>query len=294
MRLPFRWCRALGLAFLSWAVSAAGAERLDGRTLYMQHCARCHGASGRGDGPDATLFVNPPRSLRRDFLDAHPTADVVQRVLESRRNQLALDLPALRARALDAEIVLTYLRRLPDVDWSAADSGQTLFVARCAPCHGAFGRPGPDAVLPPGVRPPRDLSDPAFQRSTSNADLVIAVRHGRAGMPALTPRLSEDEARQAAAYVRLLSPGYVAYATYCAQCHGDHGIGTGSFTESYPAPTVIFDRAYFARRDPEELRSSVWHMLAQHQPSMPHFRGTLSESQARAIVEYLKQLRADR
>ena len=279
---------------MAWSVAAAGAERLDGRALYVQQCARCHGASGRGDGPDASLFLKPPRNLRSGFLDAHPTADVVRRVLDSKRDQLALDLPVLRTRAADTEAVLAYMRRLPDIDWSAADPGQTLFIARCTPCHGPTGQPGPATALPPGVRPPRDLSDPAYQHGTSDADMVIAVRHGRAGMPALTPRLTEEQTRQVVAYVRLLSPGYVAYAAYCAQCHGDHGIGAGSFAESYPAPAVIFDRAYFARRDPEQLRMSVWHMLEQHQPTMPHFRRTLSEAEARAIVEYLKQLPADR
>jgi mono/diheme cytochrome c family protein len=149
-------------------------------------------------------------------------------------------------------------------------------------------------MLPPGIRRPRDLGDAAFQRGTNDTDMMVAVRHGREGMPALTPRLSEEQARQVTAFVRLLSPGYVTYAAYCAACHGDHGIGTGSFAEFYAAPTVIFDRAYFARHDPEALRASAWHMVQQHRPSMPHFRGTLSEAQARAIGEYLKQPPANR
>jgi mono/diheme cytochrome c family protein len=290
-----RRLRAFALVSLSWLVAATGrAEPLDGRMLYLQQCARCHGMSGKGDGPDAALFSSPPSNLRAGFLDTHSTADVVRRVLDGRREQLALDLPDLRAHAADTETVVAYLQRLPDIDWPVVDAGQTLFVARCADCHGVFGRPGPDVALPPGVRRPRDLSDPAFQRATSEADMIIAVRHGRDGMPALTPRLSEEQARQAAAFVRLLSPGYLTYASYCAPCHGDHGIGTGSFAESYAAPTVIFDAAYFARRDPEELRASAWHMLRAHRPAMPHFRGTLSEAQARAIVAYLKQLPADR
>ena len=287
--------RVFVLALLSWAVAAAGeAAPLDGHALYMQQCARCHGASGHGNGPDAALFASPPTDLRAGVLAAHPTAEVVRHVLDGRREQLEFDLPALRARATDVETVLAYMQRLPDVDWRSADAGEDLFVSRCTPCHGSFGRPSPDIALPPGVRPPRDLSDGALQRGSSDADLLIAVRHGRDGMPALTPRLSEPQARQVVAYVRLLSPGYVTYATYCAGCHGDHGVGSGSFAESVPGPTVVFDRAYFAHRDAEELRGSVWHMLGEHRPSMPHFRRTLSAAQARAIIEYLKKLPADR
>jgi mono/diheme cytochrome c family protein len=273
-------------------VAGAGrAEQIDGRGLYLRQCAPCHGASGRGDGPDAALSVTPPPSLRAGPLEALPASELVRRVLDGRRAALEFDGPALRARAADTESVLAYIRRLAEVDWLAADTGQVLFVERCTPCHGAFGRP--PAQLPPGVRTPRDLADPDFQRGTSEAEMVLAVRHGRAGMPALTPRLSEAQATQAAAFVRLLSPGYITYAQYCAQCHGDHGIGVGSFAESYRAPTVVFDRAYFARRDPEEIRRTVWHMLELHRPSMPHFRGTVSEAEARAIVQYLKALRPD-
>ena len=262
--------------------------------LYLQQCARCHGNDGRGDGPDAALFASPPTNLRAGFLQTHSTADAVRKVLDGRRDQLALDLPALRAQAKDVEAVVAYLQQLPNIDWQLADGGQLLFIDRCSICHGPSGRPGPDAVLPPGVRRPRDLSDPAFQRGMSDTDMMVAVRHGRDGMPALTPRISEEQARQAVAFVRLLSPGYVTYTSYCASCHGDHGIGVGSFAESYPAPTILFDAAYFTRHDSEALRASAWHMVQQHRPSMPHFRSTLNEAQARAIVEYLKQLPSER
>lgn len=265
---------------------AAGAAPLDGRALYRDNCARCHGNSGHGDGPDAVLFVNPPRNLRDGILETRPTAEIVARVLDGRANPLVFDLPLLRARAVDTASVIAYLQRLPAVDWKAADPGRTVFAERCTPCHGAFGHP--PAVVPPGVRRPRDLADPAFQRETSEVDLATLVRHGREAMPALTPRLSAEEARQVAACVRLLSPGFALYTQYCSPCHGDHGLGGGSFAEAIPAPTVIFDRAYFARHDPEQIQRSVWHMLELHQPSMPHFRGTIGDAEVRAIVEYLK------
>jgi mono/diheme cytochrome c family protein len=289
--MTIRRFRGPALALLVWSIAAAAhAAAPDGQALYAQQCARCHGASGRGDGPDAALFVKRPTDLRTGFLAEHSTADVVRRVLDGR---LELDAPALRAHANDVEGVVAYLQRLPDVDWHAADAGELLFASRCTPCHGVFGKPAPAAALPPGVRSPRDLSDGTLQRATSDVDLEVAVRHGRAGMPALTPRLGEAETRQVVAYVRLLSPGYVTYATYCAACHGDHGIGAGSFAESVPAPPVVFDRAYFAHHDDEALRGAVWHMLEQHRPSMPHVRGSLTEAQVRAIIEYLKKRQSE-
>jgi mono/diheme cytochrome c family protein len=258
----------------------------DGQLLYQQQCAPCHGVSGRGDGPNAAIFATKPRDLRGDFLEKYPADHLVQRVLDGRQLELALDLPAMRAHAADVEALVAYMLRLPEIDWHTADHGSAVYIERCESCHGAYGRP--TGSLPPGVRAPRDFSDPVFQSAISDADLVAAVRHGRAGMPALTPRVTEAQGRQVAVFVRLLSPGYTTYTQYCAGCHGDHGIGTGSFAETPPAPTVRFDRAYFARHDPEVLRGTVWHMLDAHKPSMPHFRGILSAAEARAIIDYLK------
>ncbi|MCC7180507.1 MAG: cytochrome c [Acidobacteria bacterium] len=38
-------------------------QRASGRTLYMEHCASCHGTSGRGDGPAADSLRARPTDL---------------------------------------------------------------------------------------------------------------------------------------------------------------------------------------------------------------------------------------
>ena len=43
--------------------SAAGAAAR-GKALYASHCARCHGAEGKGDGPDATYASDLTDDLR--------------------------------------------------------------------------------------------------------------------------------------------------------------------------------------------------------------------------------------
>jgi mono/diheme cytochrome c family protein len=97
--------------------------------------------------------------------------------------------------------------------------------------------------------------------------------------------VGDDEAPALAAYVRLLSPGYETYEHLCAGCHGEEGTGSGS---QGSRRAVAFDRAFMAAHDAAALRKGVWHMLADEHPAMPHFRGALSEADARAVVGFLK------
>ncbi len=261
----------------------------DGARLYQRHCARCHGVSAKGEGPDASLFDPPPTNLRANVLDRYPENELVERVRLGTPLSLAREPLATYARAVEVEEIVGYLRRLPTLDWLLIERGAETYVDRCEVCHGPYGRPGP--VPPPGVRTPDDLSSAAFQRSHSDPELLLAVRHGRTGMPALVPRVDENEALALAGFVRLLSPGFELYSRYCASCHGDDGHPAQGLAGSVPRPTVVFDRAYFAARDPEALRASVWHMLSTERPAMPHLRAFVSEAETRAILAHLRGLR---
>jgi len=284
------YCRIavlLGAVLLSLPSRVAPAA--EGRLLYVRHCASCHGPSGRGDGPDAGLFVTPPRDLRSGFLAKYSIDDLVKRVRTGAPLALAVDTPALRARTADVEAIAAHLERLPGIDWRLVERGEELFVDRCEICHGQNGQPGPHP--PAGVRSPRDLSDPAFQKDLRDEQVATAVREGHRHMPALTPRVPQRDLPALTAFVRLLSPGLVLYERYCAACHGDDGRGTGSFAEVGRRPAVVFDRAYFRRREPEQVRAAIWHMLDAQHPAMPHLRRTPTEQQARTIIAYLKALR---
>jgi len=59
----------LGLVIVGLLSSLVAAESLQanpkrGEALYMQHCARCHGASGDGLGRDVKDLVIPPVSFQ--------------------------------------------------------------------------------------------------------------------------------------------------------------------------------------------------------------------------------------
>jgi mono/diheme cytochrome c family protein len=56
------------------------------RILYGDHCERCHGKTGKGDGPDATKFSTSPRDLmdtRR--MSAQSDGELFYKISEGRR-----------------------------------------------------------------------------------------------------------------------------------------------------------------------------------------------------------------
>jgi mono/diheme cytochrome c family protein len=274
------------------AAVAAGAAEPDGRALYASHCAACHGAAARGDGPDADMFAPRPPSLRAGLLARHEDDALVERIRHGRPLALARDPERLRGRAVDTELLVAHLTRLPALEWSRIERGQELYVDRCEICHGPFGHA--PMALPLGVEtPPRDLSDPDYQRRTSDAELIERARRGHRAMPAITG-LDDAESRDAlVAWMRVLSPGYEHYTRFCAACHGDDGRGPAGDAAPGRRPRVVFDAAYVARADPEVLRRNVWHMLDDAAPQMPHFARSLRPAEVRAILRYLRGLPAD-
>jgi mono/diheme cytochrome c family protein len=76
----------------------------------------------------------------------------------------------------------------------AAD-GAATFKAKCAGCHGADGSKAMPAM---GVKP---INTPATTGKSADA-LVAVISKGQGKMPAFAGKLSDDEIKAAAAYVK--------------------------------------------------------------------------------------------
>jgi mono/diheme cytochrome c family protein len=285
---------AVALVPLLGATSFAKATtEPSGRELYLDECAPCHGAAGRGDGPEGIYFSPRPRDLHTGFLDVYDDEEVVARLRDGTPLMLEFDPEGLRARVLQVEQLTAHLQRLPSIDWARVDEGSAVFMERCSICHGAFGKPWPPPFLPEGVqRPPQDLWDPKFQRETSDEELVAAVQHGRGVMPGIPGLQGDEQAKKLLPFLRLLSPGFEIYSYYCAVCHGDNGHPEHAMAPDEYKPRVTFDRAWLAKKDPERLRVDVAHMLTEHGTGMPHFREVFDDDELRSIVRYLKGVKA--
>jgi mono/diheme cytochrome c family protein len=282
---------AVGMVALVADLPASGAA--PGQLSYLRSCARCHGIDGRGDGPEASAFLQRPANLRHGDLPTGPEEEqLIDRLRAGRRQALELRPTALREHAGQTDALYAYLRSMPSAPWERLEAGEAVYLERCADCHGRYGD-APESV-PPGVqRPVRSLGDPVFQRAHSDRELRLLCRHGKSTMPALIPRPTETQVAQVSGFVRWLSPGYRLYDWYCRPCHGTRGEGVAKTAPDSGAARFAFDDAYFRSRSPDEIQAAIWHMLRREKPRMPHF-SSLSVEDLRDVLAYLRGLTASR
>jgi mono/diheme cytochrome c family protein len=81
---------------------------------------------------------------------------------------------------------------------------ESLFVRRCARCHGADGR----AYMKPGeVGVARTFTDKKWQAEVSDRRLINSITRGCGGMPSFRGTLSRKQIKALVAYVRKLGQG---------------------------------------------------------------------------------------
>jgi ubiquinol-cytochrome c reductase cytochrome c subunit len=168
--------RALLLAILVLAPAAPAAAQPDGRALYLEGCASCHGDDARGTPGQAPSLLRAGAQAADFYLSTGrmPLADPHDEPVRSP--------PAYSARerrALTAYIGSLGGPAVPSVDPARGDlsDGQELFTSHCAGCHQAMAKGG---VVPGAVAP-------SLQQATPT-QIAEAVRVGPNLMPAFTQR----------------------------------------------------------------------------------------------------------
>ena len=87
--------------------------------------------------------------------------------------------------------------------------------------------------------------------------------------------------------------GEAVYSRYCALCHGPTGMGDGFNAGFLPtAPTAHADSAYMSTRPDDTLFDGIYAggAILDRSHRMPAFAQTLSRSQIRAVVTYMREL----
>lgn len=178
---------APAIALAASRVTTGSAPALTGWPLYVSQCARCHGISGRGDGPgaDSPTFASPPRDLVAGHFRFVTTANGVASDADLER-ALREGLPGSGMLAFDrlSDVQLRSLVAVLDALWedrpapgpavevpprpplaeTLLERGRTLYVRTCAMCHGETGRgdgPAAGSLVDWRGRPvrPADLTD---------------------------------------------------------------------------------------------------------------------------------------
>jgi len=145
-----------------------------GQQLYSQHCLRCHGADGRGEGPDAPALAMWPPTLNGSLLWKRMEGDLFWRVRHGLKGRDgSITMPGLTQPLSDAQV------------WELLDFLQAQAAGRMLKESGAWSNP---VRLPDGpVRCQRGRH--ATARSLTGQRLRVVVP--AAGAPALAddPRL---------------------------------------------------------------------------------------------------------
>ena len=168
------------------ARAGSGPPTSEGRRLYVEACASCHGDDGRGtsDGPD----LSAAGAAGADFY-----LRTGRMPLASSNDQAVRKEPAFTAEEI--EQIVAYVATLgtgpavPAVapQTASLQQGAALYIGNCAPCHGAGangGAAGRDAIAPGLHRAtPLEIAEamvvgpgqmPVFGFSKEESDAVVA------------------------------------------------------------------------------------------------------------------------
>lgn len=182
---------------------ASPPDLANGAQLYAQHCTRCHGPNGEGDG-ELVLSgeVSDPGNFRDPALAAAQLPiDWFDTITEGRIENL---MPPWRNALTEQErwdvAMYTYTMHYTA---EQIEIGQHLF-ADCAGCHGETGRgDGPDKE--PGVEV-ADLTNPQDRVVLSDSGMFRIVQLGNSEvMPAYGEVFTFEEIASVVAYARTLS-----------------------------------------------------------------------------------------
>ena len=175
----------------------------EGKAIYAQRCASCHGATGFGDGP-AGRGLNPaPPAIGTAELMHGQSPGLTYRVVSVGIAGTPMVGYAGTLTPQQRWNVVAYVGSLRATEAQRLE-GEGLYTQRCASCHGAAGA-GDGAMARSLSRLPPDIGTVAWQSEHSDDQLAEVVRAGIPGT-AMPPsnELLPAQVQSVVAYLRTL------------------------------------------------------------------------------------------
>lgn len=173
-----------------------------GEEAFGHHCSGCHGTFGRGDGPASVALLPAPRDLASARYSEQALSEALWRGRVGSSMPGWHELPAAELRALIAFTQTlntpTPAEPLPEPE---RQQGELLYSKNCQTCHGSQGIGG--GGLAASLAPTPTIFR-RVQPTTERAEQVIADGVPGSSMPAWKGKLSDDDRRLLARYVRTL------------------------------------------------------------------------------------------
>jgi mono/diheme cytochrome c family protein len=171
--------------------------------------------------------------------------------------------------------------------------GQTIYVEKCAPCHGDQGLgDGPQAAQLPN--PVAAIGSPDVARQAAPDQWYSVVTNGNLErfMPPFTS-LSDRQRWDVVAYAYSLSAsqadiskGAELFQANCARCHGANGVGDGPDAANLSVKPVDFtDQEFMAGKAAADFYAAISQGVS---PEMPAFGNQLSEEDRWVLTDYLR------
>jgi len=210
----------LQLDLLQTAAGSIGSDQLGKMWgLFRQHCVTCHGISGDGVGPTASLLNPYPRDFRTGVFKYTSTTSGAKPLVEDLMRTLVCGIPGTAMPSFatlpeqEIEALIEYVKYL-------SLRGETeLFLLQLVVDEDEYS-PYPDEVLEDGLEPVVGLWAMA-------PDMAV----DREEAEQLAPPIDTPEALAAS-----IARGFELYASEdakCAECHGPNGEGDGESAELY-------------------------------------------------------------
>lgn len=214
-----------GIGVSLWAGTPAAAPDA-GRKVFDDHCAKCHGKTGQGDGPDAKRLGFHPRDFTLGAFKCRSTPSGQPPTDEDLARTITVGLPGTPMVPVpeltpdERTAVIAYVKTLSKAFGGPAPSplvfsapppaspelvaeGKTLYERmQCSKCHGATGRgDGPSAATlvddwKRPIRPYNFVTTKKFKCGNEDRDIFRTLMTGMTGspMPSFADALAADAA----------------------------------------------------------------------------------------------------